>query len=199
MLKKSLLALCVVLTCAGSHAATRYDFFFQSSNDTQSSGAYILWDGSQVVGGGGSLQDGGVSGLPGFSGTMSSFAGSSLDQFTFKLSGFSDVFALNFSSSTTYGVTNGASNVNYPVNARHFALVAPTSSASMQFGLIGYVSPSGTVYESSGYTVPQTALPVPEIDGTKLPQALALLGGLLLAYRSRKLFQRPRCNTALAA
>lgn len=193
MLKKLLLPLCVAMTCVGSHAATQYNFFFQAADDTQTSGAYILWDGTTVVGGGGSLQDGGFDPeLTGRTGTMSNFQGSSLDQFTFSLSGSTRVFAINFSSLDTYYVTNSATNINYPVNASHYANVATTSSGSSQFGLIGYVSPAGIVYEDptvEGFSIPESALPVPEIDGAKLPQALMLLGGLLLAYRSRRLFK----------
>lgn len=201
MLKKSLLALCVALTCVASHAATRYNFFFQAADDTQTSGAYILWDGTAVVGGGGSLQDGGLDpDLAGRTGTMSNFQGSSLDQFTFSLSGSTRVFAINFSSSDTYHVTNGA-NTNYPVNPSHYANIATSSNLSSQFGLIGYVSPAGVVYEDptvEGFSIPESALPVPEIDGAKLPQVLMLLGSLLLAYRSRKLFKLPH-NVAAQA
>lgn len=194
MMKKCVLSLCAGLTCVVSHAATQYNFFFQAADDTQSSGAYILWDGSAVVGGGGSLQDGGLDPeLSGRTGTMSNFQGSSLDQFTFSLSGSTRVFAINFSNSNIYYVTNGA-NTNYPVNFSHYASVAPASAQSSQFGLIGYVSPAGVVYKDptvEGFSIPESALPVPEIDGAKLPQVLVLLGSFLLAYRSRRLFKFP--------
>lgn len=201
MLKKYLLALSLALTSVVSHAATQYNFFFQAADDTQTSGAYILWDGTAVVGGGGSLRDGGLDpDLSGRTGTMSNFQGTSLDQFTFSLSGSTRVFAINFSSSDTYHVTNGA-NTNYPVNPSHYANIATSSNLSSQFGLIGYVSPAGVVYEDpavEGFSIPESALPVPEIDGAKFPQVLMLLGSLLLAYRSRKLFKLPQNVVAQA-
>lgn len=198
MLKKYLLALSLALTSVVSHAATQYNFFFQAADDTQTSGAYILWDGRAVVGGGGSLRDGGLdSDLSGRTGTMSNFQGTSLDQFTFSLSGSPNVFAINFSSSDTYHVTNGA-NTNYPVYRSHYANIATISNRSSQFGLIGYVSPAGVVRTGEGFSIPESALPVPEIDGAKFPQVLMLLGSLLLAYRSRKLFKLPQNVVAQA-
>ncbi len=62
------------------------------------------------------------------------------------LSGTTRVFAINFSRSDTYHVTNGA-NTNYPVYLSHYAYIATSSNLSSQYGLIGYVSPAGVVYE----------------------------------------------------
>lgn len=169
-------------------ATTRYDFFFQAADDTQTSSAYVDWDGTQIVGGGGSLQDGGRSTTKtGLQGTMSSFQGSSLNQFTFRLSGYDTVFAVNFAS-TSFSANNGT--FVYPIDPYHYGEVSTSIGDSSKYGFVGYVSTSGEVYTSGGYVIPQAELPtpVPEIDGGKLPQVAFLLVGLLVAYRSKRFF-----------
>lgn len=183
----TLVGCCFAFACASTVAATtRYDFFFQAADDTQTSGAYVDWDGSQIVGGGGLLQDSGRSGTKtGLQGSMSSFQGSSLNQFTFRLSGYDTVFAVNFAS-TSFNANNGT--FVYPIDPYHFGEVSTSIGDSSKYGFVGYVSTSGEVYTSGGYVIPQAELPtpVPEIDGSKIPQAAFLLVGLLAAYRSKR-------------
>jgi hypothetical protein len=172
MFKKFLVALSLVSACAAGHAAdsyTRYSFWFKTVGG-YTSGAYADWSDGSVLNGGGTV----ISSFnPTWNGaTMTSYAGSSLDQFTFQLSSTGAiVYTANF-------ITNQITWIQDDVPAT--------------YGFVGAISPTGTVYG----TVPQSEIdnlpspvPVPEIDGEKLPQVALLIGGLFLGYRSRKLLK----------
>lgn len=174
MMKKIFVALSIASACATSYAAdsyTRYSFWFRTVGG-YTSDAYVDWDGSSVINGGGSV----VSSFnPIWNGAaMTDYSGSSLNEFTFQLSSTGDiVYTANFT-------TNQITWVQDDVPAT--------------YGFVGAISPTGTVYG----TVPQDVIdntpapvPVPEIDGQKLPQVALVIGGLLLAYRSRKALKLP--------
>lgn len=173
MLKKYLLALSLALTSVVSHAATQYNFWFEIS-DGYTQGAYVLWDAdtSRIVGGGGTSYS---PKKPEFTSTLTNFAGNSLKNFTFQLA-----------STGSLNYTVDFSGEDWPIgNYMKYYTKTITS-----YSFIGAISPEGVSYgeiarEAVG------GIQVPEIDGAKLPQVLMLLGGLLLAYRSRKLFKLP--------
>lgn len=173
MLKKYLLALSLALTSVVSHAATQYNFWFEIS-DGYTQGAYVLWDAdtSRIVGGGGTLYSPNKSE---FMSTLTNFAGNSLKNFTFQLAS---------TGSRNYTVDFSGEDI---LDGNYMEYYTKTKT---WYSFIGAISPEGVSY---GEIAPAAVggIQVPEIDGAKLPQVLMLLGGLLLAYRSRKLFKLP--------
>lgn len=181
MIKKIIVALSAATACVVSQAAdsyTRYSFWFRTVGG-YTVDAFVDWNGSSVINGGGSV----VSSFnPTWNGaSMISYGGSSLNAFTFKL--------------------NNTGDITYTANFTTNQLTWTQDYVPATYGFVGAISPTGTVYG----TVPQNVIdnlpaptPVPEIDGDRLPQVVLLLGGLLLGYRSRKLFKLPH-NAAVQA
>ena len=169
MSKKFFVALAVSSLSVMSQAATQYNFWFQIS-DGYTENAYVLWDAnsSAIVGGGGALVS---TNKPLFNGSLTSFKGNSLNQFTYQLSS---------TGSTVYTVDFSGAAADFPAGNYVYYKVG---NATL-YGLQGSISPLGTVY---GKIAPGAVggVQVPEIDGDKLPQVALLIGGLFLAYRSR--------------
>lgn len=188
MLKKLFSALTVAAACASSHATTQYNFWFETvggyTND-----AYLVWNGSAVIGGGGTVTS---DFNPIWNGaTMTNFSGSSLNVFTFKLNTTGNiVYTANFTATPA--------GQEYP---GQLSWISGTKTAI--YGFSGLVSPTGTVYGDVPNAVREDfGLPlvqVPEIDGEKLPQVALLIGGLFLAYRSRKFLKLPAGGLAQPA
>ncbi len=156
---------------------TQYSFWFRTIGGYKTIGAttvdaYVNWDGSSVIGGGGSVYS---SFNPSWNGaSMTNYGGSSLNVLTFQLS-------------STGGIIYTADFTANKISWTQEGMKA-------EYGFIGAISPTGTKYG----TVPAeviNGLPapvqVPEIDGENLPQVALLIGGLFLAYRSRKFLKLP--------
>jgi hypothetical protein len=171
MSKKFFVALAVSSLSVMSQAATQYNFWFQIS-DGYTENAYVLWDAnsSAIVGGGGALVS---TNKPAFNGSLTSFKGNSLNQFTYQLSS---------TGSTVYEVDFSGAAAKFP--AGNYVYYEDEVGNPTLYGLQGSISPLGTVY---GKIAPGAVggVQVPEIDGDKLPQVALLIGGLFLAYRSR--------------
>lgn len=173
-----------ILTLCNVAFATTYNFYFVDARGTETSNAYVEWNGTSITGGGGSIG----------SKSLINFSGNSLEQFSFKYSdGSSNIYGVNFSSSsyTIYNTTTNNNVVSYTINPSSWGYVTRlTGTPGGQDSLIGYVTPLGTVVGE----VPPSAMPVPEINGEKLPQFVLLIGGLLLALRARSQSKRPAGN-----
>ena len=150
---------------------TQYSFWFRTIGGNTVD-AYVNWDGSSVIGGGGSVYS---TFNPSWNGaSMTNYGGSSLNVLTFQLSSTGGIiYTADFTANKISWTQEG-------MNA--------------EYGFIGAISPTGTKYG----TVPAeviNGLPapvqVPEIDGENLPQVALLIGGLFLAYRSRKFLKLP--------
>lgn len=180
MLAKLIATLSIATFAVTSQAATRYNFWFQIS-DGYTQGAYVLWDAdaSTIVGGGGTSYSPNKSE---FTSTLTNFAGTSLKNFTFQLA-----------STGSLNYTVDFSGLEFP--SGNYVKYRTTTTTLYEF--VGAISPEGVSY---GEIAPGAVggIQVPEIDGTKLPQVLLLLGGLLVAYRSRKMFKVPQ-NIAVQA
>ena len=178
MISKALRAALVAsaaLTLCNFAFATTYNFYFKDARGVETSNAFIEWNGTSVTGGGGSIG----------SKNLISFSGNSLEQFSFKYDdGSNNVYGVNFSSSnyTIYNTTTSQQQVSYTMNSSSWGYVTKSlTTPGGQDSLMGYVTPLGKVVGD----VPPSEIPVPEIDGEKLPQFIILMCAMFLAFRAR--------------
>lgn len=165
---KLFFAVAAFVVSLGAQATdTRYDFSFTTDSGIVASGAGFISDGTTITSGWGQLTVGGS---------------------TYAMSNFAQV------ASSPWIFTFDANTTTYTTNYTPRQFVAKTFFD----GSLSY-EPSGGTAIISGFVPPITSpvVAVPEIDGSKLPQAALLILALVFMV-SRLKASRPRFNGQFA-
>jgi len=190
LFRSLLTGLATALSCVSAFASyTRYDFSFETDNSITASGYFTL-DDSWVA-------NGTYQAVTAFSGSLDPNSQSSLisgGAFTNLTVKSVDTLLFRFVSG---GITYTANFGGGAVSDSGYELSYKPSGATTTVTEI--YNPFSTPSRPAPLTEVTPISQVPEIDGGKLPQVALLIGGLFLAYRSRKFLKLPAGGLAQPA